>query len=52
VSAAVAKAHRLVENMKDSSLKKEAFIKIMEEAGEEPLAVIQGTSHRYMRLVW
>jgi hypothetical protein len=51
IKIAVNKAHQLVENMKESSLKKEAFIKIMEDAGEVPLAIIQGTRHRWDTLL-
>ena len=48
IKAATDQAHRLVNAMKDSSLMKEAFISTMREAGEEPLAIIQGTSNRYI----
>jgi hypothetical protein len=41
------RAHKMVEKMKESSLMKEAFMKTMKDAGEEPLAIIQGTPHRY-----
>jgi hypothetical protein len=46
IKEAVGKAHNVVEIMKESSLKKEAFIQIMEDSGEEPLAIIQGTRNR------
>lgn len=41
------KAHKFVEKMKESSLMKEAFLQTMVEAGEEPLAIIKGTSNRW-----
>ena len=46
VRTAQLKAHQLVESIKDSSLKKESFHKVMVDAGEEPLAIIQGSSNR------
>ena len=46
VRTAQLKAHQLVESIKDSSLKKESFLKVMLDAGEEPLAIIQGSSNR------
>ena len=42
----VKKVRSLINYMKDSSLAREEFNKIMEDAGVEPLAIIQGTSNR------
>ena len=44
--AAQLKAHQLVESIKDLCLKMESFLKVMVDAGEEPLAIIQGSSNR------
>jgi hypothetical protein len=37
--------------MKDSHLAREAFAKLMVEAGDDPLAIIQGTSNRQVALL-
>ena len=42
----VKKVRSLINHLKDSYPAKEAFYKIMKEAGVEPLAIIQGTSNR------
>ena len=47
INASTTKAHKFINSMKDSNLMKEAFYKIMLEAGENPLAIIQGTSNRW-----
>ena len=48
------KAHRFVEKIKESSLMKEAFLRTMVEAGEEPLAIIKGISNRWdiVKYMW
>ena len=45
----VQKVRGLINYIKDSSTAKDAFKKIMEIAGVEPLAIIQGTSNRYFK---
>ena len=47
VKMAVDKGHRFVNKINDSNLKKEAFFKIVEDAGEDPLAILRGTSNRW-----
>ena len=47
VKRAVEKAHRFVNRINDSNLKKEAFFKIIEDAGDDPLAILRGTSNRW-----
>ena len=42
------KVRGLINYVKESSTAKTAFKKIMENAGAEPLAIIQGTSNRYL----
>ena len=44
---AVKKVRSLINYIKDCHPAKEAFYKIMEDAGVEPLAIIQGTSNRW-----
>ena len=44
---AVQRVRSLINYMKDSSTAKEAFVKIMDNAGVEKLAIIQGTSNRW-----
>ena len=46
IKFSVDKAHRFVGKMKESHTMKEAFNDVMIEAGEDPIAVIQGTSNR------
>ena len=45
----VHKVRGLINYIKDSSTAKDAFKKIMENDGVEPLAIIQGTSNRYFK---
>ena len=45
----VQKVRGLINYIKDSSTAKDAFKKIMENAGVEPLAIIQGTSNWYFK---
>ena len=47
VKRAVEKGHRFVNRINDSNLKKEAFFKIIEDAGDDPLAILRGTSNRW-----
>jgi hypothetical protein len=44
------RAHKFVNSMKDSNLIKEAFYKTMIDAGDDPLAIIQGTANRWVRV--
>ena len=46
IKYSVDKSHKFVEKMKESNLMKDAFNNVMIQAGEDPLAVIQGTSNR------
>lgn len=46
VKDSVHKIRAFVNHMKDSSLDREKFHKILEEAGVETLSIIQGTSNR------
>jgi hypothetical protein len=39
-------SHKLVNSMKDSHLMKEAFKRSMVDAGDDALAIVQGTSNR------
>ena len=41
------KVRLFINKMKDSNLMKEGFLTVMEDAGDEPLALIQGTSNRW-----
>ena len=47
VKMSVDKGHRFVNKINDSNLKKEAFFKIIEDAGDDPLAILRGTSNRW-----
>ena len=47
VKIAVDKGHRFVNKINDSNLKKEAFFKIIEDAGDDPLAILRGTTNRW-----
>ena len=47
VKRAVEKGHRFVIRINDSNLKKEAFFKIIEDGGDDPLAILRGTSNRW-----
>ena len=47
VKEAMDKVHRFINKMKDSHKMKEEFIKVMVEANEKPLAIIQGTKNRW-----
>ena len=47
VKEATDKVRQLLNKMKDSHKMKEAFQEVMREAGDDPLALIQGTSNRW-----
>ena len=47
VKEATDKVRQLLNKMKDSHKMKEAFQEVMREAGDDPLALIQGASNRW-----
>ena len=46
VKKATSKVRSFINLLKDSHILKEQFKQVMDEAGEDPLAIIQGTSNR------
>lgn len=46
IKKTTSKVRSFINHLKDSHLLKEAFKKTMDDAGVEPLAIIQGTSNR------
>ena len=46
MKTSIKKCRKLVDYMKDSSLAREFFYKLITESGSKPLAIIRGTSNR------